>query len=172
MDIVNFRNKLGEGGARPNQFLVTINWPLAVGSGTSDESILVSGAALPASNVGATILPYRGREVKLAGERTFDPWTITVLNDSDMKLRRKFELWSDLMNNRVTNGGITVPSLYFSDLMVEQKTRNDITVRTYLMRGAFPTQVSEVALDYGQNDVISSFTVTLMYQRFDVLPAL
>lgn len=171
MDITQFRNKLGQGGARPNQFRVTLTWPTAVGAGASDESILVSGASLPASNVAATIVQYRGREVKLGGERTFDPWTITVLNDTDMKLRRKFELWSDLINNRVNNGGILSPSLYYSDLTVEQLSRNDDIIRTYVIRDAFPTLVSEVPLRYDQDNVVSEFTVTFAYARFDVTPA-
>lgn len=170
MDITQFRNKLGAGGARPNQFRVTLTWPGAVGSGAGDESILVSGASLPASNVAATIVQYRGREVKVPGERTFDPWTITILNDTDMKLRKKFEFWSDLMNNRVNNGGIIQPTLIYSDLTVEQLSRNDDVVRTYVVRDAFPTLVSEVPLRYDQDNVISEFTVTFAYARFDVTP--
>ena len=170
MDITNFRNKLGQGGARPNQFRVTLTWPTAIGSGASDESILVSGASLPASNVAGTIIQYRGREVKLPGERTFDPWTITVVNDSDMKLRRKFEVWSDLMNQRVGNTGIISPTLVFADLTVEQLSRNDDVIRTYVLRDSFPTQISEVPLRYDQDNVISEFTVTFLYARFDVSP--
>lgn len=171
MDITEFRSKLGAGGARPNQFRVTLTWPVSVGSGASNESLLVSAASLPASNVAGTIVQYRGREVKLPGERTFDPWTITVLNDSDMGLRRKFELWSDLMNSRTTNGGIVQPTLIFSDLSVEQLSRNDDVVRTYVLRDAFPTQVGEIPVRYDQDNVISEFTVTFLYARFDVTPA-
>ena len=74
MDISQFKNKLGAGGSRPNQFLVTLNWPTIIGAAvTGDDALLVTSAALPASNVNPTIVQYRGREVKLAGERTFDP---------------------------------------------------------------------------------------------------
>jgi len=170
MDITQFRNKLGAGGARPNQFLVTLTWPAAVGAAASDDSLLVTAAALPASNVNPTIVQYRGREVKMAGERIFDPWTITIINDTSMKMRQYFERWTDLMNNRVNNGGQLVPSLYQCDLRVQQLDRNDVSIRNYEIRNAFPINVSEIALAYGQNDVISEFTVTFQYSHFDVTP--
>jgi len=170
MDITQFRNKLGAGGARPNQFLVTLTWPAAVGVSASDDSLLVTAAALPASNVNPTIVQYRGREVKLAGERIFDPWTVTIINDTTMKMRQLFERWTDLMNNRVNNGGQLVPSLYQCDMRVQQLDRNDVAIRSYEIRNAFPINVSEIALAYGQNDVISEFTVTFQYSHFDVRP--
>lgn len=170
MDISQFKNKLGAGGARPNQFLVTLTFPAAVGAGASDDSLLVTSAALPASNVNPTIVQYRGREVKMAGERTFDPWTITVLNDTTMKLRRLFESWSNLMNNRENNGGSLAPATYMCDLAVEQLDRNDEVIRTYNIYNSFPITVSEVALAYSANDVISEFNVTFQYSHFDVTP--
>ena len=170
MDISQFKNKLGAGGARPNQFLVTLTFPAAVGAGSSDDSLLVTSAALPASNVNPTIVQYRGREVKFAGERTFDPWTITVMNDTSMKMRRIFEAWSNLMNNRVDNGGALAPATYMCDLEVAQLDRNDATIRKYNIYNAFPITVSEVALAYSANDVISEFNVTFQYSHFDVDP--
>ena len=170
MDISQFKNKLGAGGARPNQFLVTLTFPAAVGAGSSDDSLLVTSAALPASNVNPTIVQYRGREVKFAGERTFDPWTITVMNDTSMKMRRIFEAWSNLMNNRVDNGGALAPATYMCDLDVAQLDRNDATIRKYSIYNAFPITVSEVALAYSANDVISEFNVTFQYSHFDVDP--
>ena len=170
MDISQFKNKLGAGGARPNQFLVTLTFPAAVGAGSSDDSLLVTSAALPASNVNPTIVQYRGREVKFAGERTFDPWTITIMNDTGMKMRRIFEAWSNLMNNRVDNGGALAPATYMCDLEVAQLDRNDATIRKYNIYNAFPITVSEVALAYSANDVISEFNVTFQYSHFDVDP--
>ena len=170
MNIESFRNKLGAGGVRPNQFLVTL--PAIPGVGTpSDTAILVTAAALPASNVNPTIVSYRGREVKLAGERVFDPWTITIINDTAFTLRKYFEAWSNLMNDRATNTGSIVPATYLYDLTVQQLDRNDAVLRTYLLKSAFPNTVSEIALAYGQNDTISEFTVTFQYAYFDVTPA-
>lgn len=168
MDISQFRSKLGDGGSRPNQFLVTLTFP--GGGAIGDSTILVTAAALPASNVNSCNIQYRGREVRLAGERTFDPWTITVANDTALTLRRKFEDWSNLMNDRTNNGGVTAPSGYYQDILVEQLDRNDVSMRTYNLFNAFPITVSEVGLAYGANDTISEFTVTFMYSHFEVLP--
>ena len=170
MDISQFKNKLGAGGVRPNQFLVTLTFPAAVCAGASDDSLLVTSAALPASNVNPTIVQYRGREVKFAGERTFDPWTITVLNDTSMKMRQLFERWSNLMNNRNDNGGSLAPATYMCDLEVAQLDRNDTEIRKYTIYNAFPITVSEVALAYSANDVISEFNVTFQYSHFEVTP--
>lgn len=170
MDINEFKSRLGAGGARPNQFLVTLTFPTAVGAAAGQDSLLVTAASLPASNVNTTSIQYRGREVKFAGERSFDPWVITIANDTSMRLRSLFERWSDLMNNRLNNGGETVPALYMADLTVEQLDRNDAVIRSYSMKDAWPTNVSEIALAYSQNDVISEFQVTFQYQWFEVRP--
>lgn len=166
MNILGFKTALGFGGSRPNQFRVSLTWPAGLGTGLEIQSLLVTAAALPASNIGPTLVQYRGREVKFAGERTFDPWTITVMNDSNMTLRKKFEAWSNLINERVTNGGVTLPVAYMADLKVEQLSRNDVVAHSYTLRGAFPSTVSEVGLSYGANDVISEFTVVFQYQYF------
>jgi hypothetical protein len=170
MDINEFKARLGAGGARPNQFMVTLTFPAAVGAAAGQDSLLVTAASLPASNVNTTTIQYRGREVKFAGERSFDPWVITIANDTSMRLRSLFERWSDLMNNRLNNGGETAPALYMADLTVEQLDRNDAVIRSYSMKDAWPTNVSEIALAYSQNDVISEFQVTFQYQWFEVKP--
>lgn len=168
MNINNFKDRLGAGGTRPNQFRVYLNWPQVAASFSSNDDLLVTAASLPASNINPTIVQYRGREVKMAGERTFDPWTITVINDTDMTIRRKFERWSDMINIRENNGGYTHPSDYFADLFVEQLDRNNESIRLYSLSGAFPITVSEIGLSYGSNDVISEFTVTFQYQAFAI----
>lgn len=170
MDINEFKSRLGAGGARPNQFLVTLTFPTAIGATAGQDSLLVTAASLPGSNVNATVIQYRGREVKLAGERTFDPWVISIANDTSMKLRTSFERWSDLMNNRLNNGGEITPALYMADVTVQQLDRNDAVIRTYSMKDAWPSNVSEIALAYSQNDVISEFQVTFQYQWFEATP--
>jgi hypothetical protein len=168
MNISSFKSQLLAGGSRPNQFLVTLNWPAAVGSPGGDHNLLISSASLPASSVNPTIVQYRGREVKFAGERTFDPWTVSVLNDTDMTMRSYLEKWSNAMNDLENNGGLTAPSAYMVDLIVQQLDRNDDITRTYDLRGAFPINVSEVALSYSANDMVSEFSVTWAYQDFQV----
>lgn len=166
--IDNFRSALFAGGARPNQFKVEFTFPAAIGTPTQDQQLLVTAAALPASNIGVVSVPFRGREVKLAGERTFDPWTVSIVNDSTMSLRNKFEQWSNYMNGYSDNRGITIPLTYLQDLKVTQLDRNDIAIRSYTLTGAFPQSVGEIALSYNSNDVISEFTVTFQYQYFTV----
>ena len=119
MDISKFKGLLGAGGARPNQFRVILTFPGYVSSVPDTEySLLVTGAALPASTVNPTIIQYRGREVKLAGERIFDPFTITVVNDTAMSLRRPFEEWMNGMNDLEANTGILNPIDYQVDMSV------------------------------------------------------
>ena len=171
MNIEEFKARLGAGGARPNQFRVKLAFPSYVTGVDPSYSLLVTGAALPASNVNPAIIQYRGREIKLAGERIFDPWTITVVNDSDFSLRAPFEQWMNGMNDRESNEAITLePSSYQSDIVVEHLDRNDKVLEngTYTLRNAFPIQMSEIALNYAQNDIFEEFTVTWQYTHYDV----
>ena len=162
MNIADFKSRLGQGGARPNQFRVLLAFPTLAAAGLkSDYSVLVSGAAIPASTVNPAIVQYRGREVKLAGERIFDPWTITIINDTNQSLRGPFD--------KVDNGAEALtPSEYQVDLTVEHLDRNDdpLPLGTYLLHDAFPINMSEIALQYAQNDVIEEFTVTFQYQHY------
>jgi len=170
MNIEEFKARLGAGGARPNQFRVKLAFPGYVTGVDPSYSLLVTGAALPASNVNPAIIQYRGREVKLAGERIFDPWTITVVNDSEFSLRAPFEEWMNGMNDRETNEGILTPSDYQVDIVVEHLDRNDAVLPggVYTLRNAFPIQMSEIALNYAQNDIFEEFTVTWQYTHYDV----
>jgi hypothetical protein len=170
MNIEDFKSRLGAGGARPNQFEVELTFPTFVGAVDPSYSILVTGAALPASNVNPAIIQYRGREVKLAGERIFDPWTITIVNDSEFSLRAPLEEWMNGMNNREENTGVLTPSDYQADIVVKHLDRNNRTLPggEYTLRNAFPINMSEIALQYAQNDIFEEFTVTFQYTHYDV----
>ena len=154
MDISEFKTALGDGGARPNQFRVELTFP---GTGTSArELLLVTGASLPASTVNPAIIQYRGREIKLAGERIFDPWTITIVNDTDFTLRNKFESWMDDMNNRHTNTATRLdPQDYQREISVYHLDRNDDDLMTIQLEEAFPINMSEIALQYASNNLRS-----------------
>ena len=171
MNIEEFKARLGAGGARPNQFRVSLAFPSYVTGVDTSMSLLVTGAALPASNVNPAIIQYRGREVKLAGERIFDPWTITVVNDSEFSLRRPFEEWMNGLNDRNNNEGILTPREYQADITVEHLDRNDEVLQggRYTLRTSFPIQMSEIALQYAQNDIFEEFTVTFQYTHYDVV---
>jgi hypothetical protein len=168
MNIEDFKSKLGAGGARPNQFRVLLTWPGYVNVPDRAYSLLVSGAAVPASTVNPAIIQYRGREVKLAGERIFDPWTITIVNDTGQSLRQPFEAWMNGMNDLAGNSGILNPADYQTDLEVHHLDRNDEVLPggRYKLVSAFPIQMSEIALQYAQNDVLEEFTVTFQYQHY------
>ena len=168
MNIEEFRSRLGAGGARPNQFRVTLNFP-TIAESDNTYSILVSGAAIPASTVNPAIIQYRGREIKLAGERIFDPWTVTIVNDTNHSLRRPFEQWLDSMNQKDDNRGNLNPVDYFQDIEIEHLDRNDAVLPggKYILYDAFPINMSEIALQYAQNDIIEEFTVTFQYQRYE-----
>lgn len=170
MNINDFKNRLVAGGARPNQFRVQLVWPTGISVPTSPQAdILISGAAIPASTVNPVITQYRGREVKFAGERIFDPWTITIINDAKQSLRAPFESWMELMNNKDDNGGTLAWEGYQTDLTVQHLDRNDTVINkgTYNLKDAFPINMSEIALQYAQNDIIEEFTVTFQYQTYE-----
>ena len=119
MNITEFKARLGAGGARPNQFRVLLGFPSYVPNVDTSYSILVTGAAIPASTVNPAIIQYRGREVKLAGERIFDPWTVTIVNDTEQQLRRAFEAWMEGMNDKAENTGALVPADYQADIVIQ-----------------------------------------------------
>lgn len=170
MSISNFKQQLAGGGARPNQFEILFAWPSVVTSvPTPDARLLVSGAAIPASTVNPVITQYRGREVKMAGERIFDPFTITIINDTKQSLRTAMEEWMEKINNKATNAGEVQPSEYYGEITVNHLDRNGSTITkgTYVLEDAFPINMSEVALQYAQNDIIEEFTVTFQYQTYE-----
>ena len=168
IDIQGFKAQLADGGARPNQFKITLNFPY--GGGGGDTQLLVSGAAMPASTVNPVITQYRGREVKFAGERIFDPWTITVINDSKMSLRGAFEKWMDEINNKDDNGGDLAWTNYQREVIIEHLNREGDTLPNgkIVLEEAFPINMSEIALQYAQNDIIEEYTVTFQYQQYRV----
>jgi hypothetical protein len=176
MNITQFKEQLGSGGARPNQFEVQLLWPTGLQDApNSEKQLLVTGAALPASTVNPAIIQYRGREIKMAGERIFDPWTITIANDSEFSLRKPFEHWMDNMNTKGNAAGDEAneavwlkPSEYVAELQVTHLDRNDDELMTYTLHDAFPINMSEIALQYAQNDIIEEFTVTFQYQWYTV----
>lgn len=167
MRVQNFKDALKNGGARPNQFRVDLQVPSGVTKPDSDQQLLVTGAALPASTVNPVITQFRGREVKFAGERIYDPWTITIINDNDFSLREPFEEWMDKINKHSDNSGAIGWNDYQVDLRVVHLDRNEGEIATYELFDAFPINMSEIALQYAQNDIIEEFTVTFQYQSYN-----
>ena len=165
-DINRFKQQLADGGARPNQFKVNITFPTG-GEWVGDKQLLVTGAALPASTVNPVITQYRGREIKFAGERIFDPWTITIVNDNKMSLREGFEKWMELMNEKESNEGKIAWDEYSKRIVIQHLDRNNDPTNTITLIDAFPINMSEIALAYAQNDIIEEYTVTFQYQTYE-----
>lgn len=184
----SFKGRMIGGGARPNLFECELYFPQAAipvdttRSQLTDRSrFLVKAANLPASNVAAINIPFRGRNLKVAGDRTFDIWTITVINDVDFGIRTAFERWMNLINKHEDNAGITNPTAYQRDMFVRQLGRSGVTgttpssdtqvpvLKQYRFYGTFPTNVSAIDLSYDSTDQIEDFTVDLQVQWFDAL---
>ncbi len=171
MSILEFKASLLSGGARANQFRVTLNFPSFVSGGTSaaqKAQFLCEAASLPGQTVNITPVMYRGREVKLAGERRFDNWQITVINDNDFAIHNAFESWMNIINNRKENTGLTNPLAYTIDLQVEQLDRNGVSLKSYTFADSWPTAVSPIQLNFGDNDNVERFQVDIAYSWFDV----
>jgi len=184
-----FKSRLAGGGARPNLFEVTIpSFPDAIsdawGSGEQSESgtfkFLCKTAALPASNIAQVNVPFRGRILKVAGDRTFDEWQVTIINDEDFKLRTAFERWANVMSKLDDATGVTNPTSYMTDAYVQQLGRGaernatsneggeSSVLRTYKFYDIFPTAVSEIALSYDTTDTVEDFTVSFQVQYFTI----
>ena len=183
-----FKGKMIGGGTRSNLFEVELYFPDEAIPQDSTKDILsdkarflVKSAALPASNISNIAIPFRGRNLKIAGDRTFDPWTITVINDTDFVIRNAFERWMNIMNKHEDNAGLTDPTSYQQDLFVRQLGRSEVAgtnpvssatvpvLKQYKFLGAFPTLVSAIDLSYENTDAIEEFTVELQYQWYDAL---
>ena len=191
--ITNFKSALRGGGARPNLFEVDITgWPGGenmgdFGNDAKEEfQFLCKAAALPSSNITPIEIPFRGRTLKVAGDRTFDTWTITIINDENFRLRTKFEQWMNGINKLTDGSGATNPGSYMGNAVVHQLGRganqgrqsttnsgggdgssgrdNISPLRTYYFSDIFPTEVSEIGLSYDTTDTIEEFTVTFQVQ--------
>ena len=168
-NINDFKAKLAGGGARANQFKVTMPFPgyAQVGGEIEDLAFLCTTAQIPAMNVGLVNVPFRGRQIKIAGDRTFADWSITVLNDTNFKLRNAFERWQNGINNMSDNEGLSNPVDYQVDAFVDQLDRNGNTLKSYTLRGAFPTEIAAIDLNFATNDEVETFGVTFQYQYFE-----
>ena len=168
--IDDFKSNLIGGGARANQYRVTITPPpgIAIGLDVRRTSFLVSAAAIPAIDMAFIPVPFRGRNVFYPGDRP-DPgdWTTTFYNDTDFMIRNAMENWSNGINDFANNTGLTNPADFQTDLQVEQLDRDDTILKTYILRNCFPTNIAEITLDMSSNDAIETFGVTWKYTHLE-----
>ena len=164
-----FKAKLAGGGARSNQFKVTMPFPgyAQVGGEIEDLAFLCRSTTIPAMNVGVVEVPFRGRKIYIGGDRTFDTWSITVLNDTNFKIRNAMERWQNGINNMSDNEGLTNPVDYQVDCFVDPLDRNGNTIKSYTLRGLFPTGISAIDLNYDEQAAVEEFTVEFRYQYFE-----
>jgi len=179
-NLQNFKSNLTGGGARPNLFRVDLDFPSAIltAAGSNNAATLqrlgyfmVKAANLPASQVGTIEVPFRGRTLKVAGDRTFEPWTITVINDTNFALRNTFETWVNTINQSVRNVGLQNPADYQKDMVVHQLNREGNAIKAYKFYGTFPTNVSAIDLAFDTNDTVEEFTVELQVQWWTPIAA-
>ena len=168
-NINDFKAKLAGGGARANQFKVVMPFPgyAQVGGEIEEMAFLCKGTQLPGMSIPVLEVPFRGRKIKIAGDRTYADWTVTVLNDTNFKLRNAFERWSNGINNATDNEGLTNPADYQVDAFVDHLDRNGATIKSYTFRGLFPTEIAAIELTYDEAAAVEEFTVTMAYQYFE-----
>ena len=167
LGVDDFKSKLIGGGARPNLFKAIVNFPAYAAGDTELTSFMCKGAQLPGSIIAQLDVPFRGRQLKIAGDRTFENWTITVINDTGMEVRNAMERWMNGMNEHVNNTGLSNPTDYQADMAIEQLDKAGNITKTYTIRGAYPINVSAIDLSYETNDQIEEFTVELAYQYWE-----
>ena len=164
-NINEIKSQLTYGGARPNLFQVRID--------TKDNTanikvpFMVQAAQIPSSNLGTIRVPYFGRQLKLAGDRTFEPWTVNVINDEDFKVRNAMETWSNQINRHQAN--IRSLNAYKSDATVIQYGKDGSVLREYRFVGIYPSVISPIELSWGDVDNYQSFQVQFEYDFWEVV---
>jgi len=167
LGVDDFKAKLQGGGARPNLFKATLGFPGFAGGDVELSSFMCKTASLPGSTIGLIEVPFRGRVLKVGGDRTFEPWTVTIINDTNFVIRDAMERWMNGINQHKANSGLVNPVDYQADMSVEQLDKNGESLKKYDFRGCFPTNVSEIEVSYDTNDTIEEFTCELQVQYWE-----
>ena len=163
-NLSSFTSALQGGGARANQFQVTMGGAGAAGL-TGNFHFLCRSAQVPALTIGEVAVPYRGRTIYLAGDRTYDAWTITILNDRNYSVRAYLESWMDNMSDlgATTKANALSSASYYANATVQQLDRNNASIRTYKLEGLWPTTLDAIDLSYDANDAVEEFGATFRY---------
>ena len=168
--IDDFKANLIGGGARANQFRVTITPPsgIAIGLDVRRTSFLVTASNLPASTLGEIAVPFRGRNIYVTGDRPApEPWSVTFYNDTDFMIRNAMENWNNGINDLKENTGVTRPSDYQTDLLVEQLDRDNAILKSYVFRSAYPLSVGSIDLNVATDNELETFEIQFRYQHFE-----
>jgi len=157
LGVDDFKAKLKGGGARPNLFKVTLNFPSYAGGDIELTSFMCKTASLPGSTIQPIPVFFRGRQLPVTGDRFFDPWSVTIINDTDFGTRDALERWMNGMNAHSANTGLTDPASYQADMIVEQLDRDETVLKRYNMRGTFPINLSPIQVGYEITGTIEEF---------------
>lgn len=169
-NINDMRAQLVGGGARPANFQVILTNPIN-GGADFKSPFMIKATQLPTDAITSIPVPYFGRKVQVAGDRTFEDWTVTVINDEDFLVRNALEEWMSNINSHVGNlrlTGSSAPSEYKSKATVQQFSKTGDVVREYTFDGLFPTTISSIPLDWDTTDAIEEFEVTFSYDWWEV----
>ena len=172
LGVLEFQTRI-KGAVRPNLFSVTHNFPTGIIAEDGLETFMCKSAALPASTVGTVELPFRGRVIKVPGDRTFESWTATFYMDDAFQLRGAYEKWIELTNTVDANTASVPMESVLQDIDVTQmdKFNGSATkfkdIRQYKLVKGFPVSVSQVSLAYDNNDSYEEFDVEFAYQYFE-----
>ena len=190
--ISQFKSQLRGGGARPNLFEVDItlgpNNNYWADKGQDDFQFLCKATSMPTQTIGSVDVPFRGRILKVAGDRTFEPWSVTVINDENFSIRKSFEAWGEAINGMEGGSGIVAPSDYMASGTIKQLGRTDIATRetgsptkttgdgnnvlySYKVQDIWPSEIGSIDLSYESSDAIEEFTVTFQVQYMTINPA-
>jgi len=165
-NINDFKANIAGGGARANQFQVTLTNPLGVGLDATRASFLIKAASLPGQTITEVPVPFRGRTLYLAGDREFETWTTTVINETDFGLRNGFEQWLSGINDLETSQGVNDVSAYSTDILVTQLDRDNNALKTYTFINCWPTAVAAIDLSFDTVSEVEQFDVTWRYTHF------
>jgi len=170
--VTEFKSNLQFGGARSTLFQVQLTQPAGLGLNLQKAPFLVRSAQIPSSNLGIIPVPFFGRVVKMAGDRTFDSWTVTIINDEDFAIRNALETWSNSINNMRGNVrlGSAANLSYKAQAQVTQYSKTGETLRTYNFEGLYPQNISAIDLNWQNTDSIEEFQVTFEYDNWVLAP--
>lgn len=171
--IEDFKAVLQGGGVRPTMFQVELTFPGDIvpdpTQATNDGIFLIKAASLPGSMIGSIAVPWRGRELKVSGDRTFDDWQVTVINDVSFGLRKAFEEWSEKIQNHNYVLGANTIGEYFSTAIVRQLDRDGQQLRAYRFQCIWPTEVAPIELAFDSRDTVEEYTVTFAVQYWSAI---
>lgn len=169
--ISDITGALRYGGARPTLFQVELTSKFD-GALNQVAPFMIQAATLPASTIGSIEVPYFGRKIRVAGDRTFEPWQVTIMNDEDFKVRHSMELWHNKINSLKDNAmGTTTssPQSYKSDAIITQFSKKGGVIRKYKFYDLFPTDISSIDVDWNATDTIETFSVVFSYDWYEVI---